>query len=160
RQRHPATRSPVLGRSEVMKMKGDIKLEFVKVFLRFALAASFLSSLTSRFGFWRPGMGWENYANFLDYTAKVNPFVPASLIQAIARTVDISEALFSILLIVGFRIRETAFLSGVMLVLFAVGMTIGIDILSPLDHSVFTAAAAAFWLVLEPESQWSLDALI
>src|SRR5262245_65997770 len=88
---------------------------YLTVFLRLALAASYLSSVTSRFGLWGEDVGWGNYANFLDYTAKVNPFLPSSAIRAIGRTVDIAEISFAILLAVGLRIRETACLRCVML---------------------------------------------
>jgi thiosulfate dehydrogenase (quinone) large subunit len=133
---------------------------YLTVFLRLALAASYLSSVTSRFGLWGEDVGWGNYANFLDYTAKVNLFLPSSAIPAIGRTVDIAEISFAVLLVVGFRIRETAFLSGVMLFLFAFGMNLGIGVISTLDHSVYTASAASFLLAIHRESSLSLDAFI
>jgi thiosulfate dehydrogenase (quinone) large subunit len=133
---------------------------YLTVFLRLALAASYLSSVTSRFGLWGEDVGWGNYANFLDYTAKVNQFLPSSAIPAIGRTVDIAEISFAVLLVVGFRIRETAFLSGVMLFLFAFGMNLGVGVISTLDHSVYTASAASFLLAIHRESSLSLDAFI
>src|SRR5215813_14346391 len=75
-------------------------------------------------------------------------------------TVDIAEISFAVLLVVGFRIRETAFLSGVMLFLFAFGMNLGVGVISTLDHSVYTASAASFLLAIHRESSLSLDAFI
>jgi thiosulfate dehydrogenase (quinone) large subunit len=132
---------------------------YLSVFLRLALAASYLSSVSSRFGLWGEDVGWGNYANFLEYTAKVNPFLPISMIPALCRIVDIAEISIAVLLIAGVRIRETAFLSGLLLFLFAFGMNLGVGVLSTLDHSVYTASAASFLLAIHHESFCSLDAL-
>jgi thiosulfate dehydrogenase (quinone) large subunit len=136
------------------RMKG-----YVIVFLRLALAASYLSSVTSRFGFWGKDVGWGNYSAFLEYTAKVNPFLPISLVPIVGRIVDVAEISLAVLLIVGFRIRETALLSGVMLLLFALAMSASaaVGIISTLDHSVYTACAASFLLATENGSALSLD---
>ena len=133
---------------------------YLTVFLRLALSASYLSSVTSRFGLWGEDVGWGNYANFLAYTAKVNPFLPGPVIPAVGRAVDVAEILVAVFLIAGFRIKETAFLSGVMLFLFAFGMSLGVGVISTLDHSVYTASAASFLLAVRHESFWSIDALI
>ena len=132
----------------------------LSVFLRLALAASYLSSVTSRFGLWGEEVGWGNYANFLAYTAKVNPYLPSSVIPAVGRIVDIAEVSLAVLLIAGFRTREAATLSGVMLFLFAFGMNLGVGVISTLDHSVYTASAASFLLAVHHRSPLSLDAFI
>ena len=133
---------------------------YLTIFLRLALAASYLSSVTSRFGLWGKEVGWGSYANFLDYTAKVNPFLPSSAIPVIGRIVDIAEISFAVLLIAGFRIRETAILSGGMLFLFAFGMNLGVGVIETLDHSVYTASAASFLLAVHHKSFLSLDTFI
>ena len=68
------------------------------------------------------------------------------------------EISLAVLLIVGFRIRETAV--GVMLFLFAFGMNLGVGVISTLDHSVYTACAASFILALHSESAFSIDSLL
>lgn len=115
-------------------------------YLRFALAAAYLSSVASRFGLWGEGMGWGNFENFLDYTAKVNPFVPRPYIPFVGWTATVAETVIAIFLIIGFRLKETAILSGIMLILFAIGMTLGFNVKEPLDYSVYTASAASFLL--------------
>jgi hypothetical protein len=56
------------------------------VLLRLALGISFLSAVADRFGFWgvygQPNVSWGNYARFVDYTAKLNWFLPAAMIVA------------------------------------------------------------------------------
>lgn len=134
--------------------------EAAKIYLRLALAAAFLSSVASRFGLWGEGMGWGNFQNFLDYTAKLNPFVPLKFIPFLGWTATIAETLFAFLLIIGFRLRETAFLSGIMLIFFAVGMSLGFSVKEPLDYSVYTASAACFLLAAFHRSAYSVDALL
>lgn len=133
---------------------------YLSVPLRLALAASYLSSVTSRFGFWGEDVGWGNYAAFLEYTAKVNPYLPLAWVPAVGRIVDSAEILLALLLIVGFRIRETAVLSGVMLFLFAFGMNLGVGVISTLDHSVYTACFASFLLAIHSDSKLSIDRMI
>lgn len=133
--------------------------ETAKIYLRLALAAAYLSSVAARFGFWGEGMGWGNFQNFLKYTAKLNPFLPPSFIPFVGWTATIAETLFAVLLIIGWRIKETAFLSGIMLILFAVGMALGFNFKEPLDYSVYTASAASFLLAAFHKSSFSLDAL-
>ena len=132
----------------------------LSVLLRISLAASYLSSVTSRFGFWGEDTGWGNYAAFLDYTAKVNPFLPVSSIPTLARIVDVAEIGIALLLIVGFRVKETAFLSGVMLFLFAFGMNLGVGVISTLDHSVYTACFASLILGVINNDAFSLDGIL
>ena len=122
--------------------------KYVTLYLRLALAASYLSSVADRFGIWGAGVGWGNFANFLDYTAKLNPFLPRSFIPAIGWITTFLEISIAVFLIVGFRIRETALVSGSLLILFAIGMSVGLGVKSALDYSVFTASAASFLLAI------------
>lgn len=127
------------------------KLETVSVyFLRFALAAGFLSAVADRFGLWgqpgSPHVAWGSFENFTNYTATLNWFVPASLIPAVAWIATILEFVLAIFLVIGFKIKETAFASGILLTLFFLTMTISSSIKAPLDYSVFTSSAAAFLL--------------
>ena len=134
--------------------------EISVIYLRIALAAAYFSSVASRFGLWGEGIGWGNFENFLDYTAKVNPFLPASFIPIVGWIATLAEITLGAMLLVGLRIKEAAFLSGVMLILFAVGMTLGFNVKEPLDYSVYTASAASFLLAVFHRSSFSLDALL
>jgi hypothetical protein len=52
---------------------------------RFALGAAFLSGIADRFGLYtRRNVGYGNFAGFMDYTAKVNSFMPAFTIPFLA----------------------------------------------------------------------------
>ena len=120
--------------------------KYSTIYLRLALGAAYLSSVASRFGLWGQGNGWGNFHNFLIYTAKVNPFLPASFIPPVGWIATIAETALAILIVVGIRLRVAAILSGVLLLLFAIGMAIGFGVKEPLDYSVLTASAASFLL--------------
>lgn len=124
--------------------------QFSPVYLRLALGIGFLSAVADRFGLWgapgTKGVSWGNFDNFLIYTAKLNPFLPDALIPLLGWVATGAETLLGAALIVGFRLRETSFLSGLLLLAFAFGMIVGTGIKAPLDYSVLTASAAAFLL--------------
>ena len=102
------------------------------VFLRFALGISFLSAVADRFGLWgvygQPNVAWGNYARFVAYTAKLNWFLPASIIPLLAIISTVAEILFGFLLVLGWKTRITALLSGVLMILFALAMTMAFGV--------------------------------
>jgi len=134
---------------------------FSSVFLRLALGISFLSAVADRFGLWgaygQPNVAWGNYVRFVNYTAKLNWFVPAGMIPALAIVATAAEILFGILLVLGWKTRTTALLSGVLLTTFALTMTMALGVKAPLDLSVFSAAGGALLLGAFANFPLSLD---
>lgn len=134
---------------------------FSSVFLRLALGISFLSAVADRFGFWgvygQPNVAWGNYARFINYTAKLNWFLPTGMIPGLATIATAAETLFGILLVIGWKTRATALLSGVLLTIFALTMTMALGIKAPLDSSVFSAAGGALLLGTFVNFPLSLD---
>jgi len=114
---------------------------------RIALGVAFLSGIADRFGlYWGRNVGYGNFAGFMDYTAKVNSFMPASTIPFLAWAATAAEFFFGVALILGLWTRWVALGSAVLLVLFGVAMAISFGIKSPLDYSVFSASAAALMI--------------
>jgi len=115
--------------------------------LRVALAAGFLSAAADRFGLWgkpgAPGVAWGDWSHFISYTAKLNWFLPRSLIQPVGAVTTLLETILAIGLLAGYCPRRFAFASSGLLLLFALSMTVAIGIKPPLDYSVYAAAAAA-----------------
>ena len=134
------------------------------VFLRFALGISFLSAVADRFGLWgvygQPNVAWGNYARFVAYAAKLNWFLPAAMIPALAIVSTAAEMLFGLLLILGWKTRTVALLSGVLLTAFALAMTTALGVKAPLDFSVFSAAGGALLLATSENFPFSLDELV
>jgi uncharacterized membrane protein YphA (DoxX/SURF4 family) len=125
---------------------------------------SFLSAVADRFGLWgvygQPNVAWGNYARYVAYTAKLNSFWPAATIPVLAMLATASETLFGFLLVLGWKTRTIALLSGVLLTIFALTMTLALGVKAPLDFSVFSAAGGALLLATSPNFPFSLDALI
>jgi len=134
------------------------------ILLRLALGVGFLSAVGDRFGIWGPSgaphIVWGNFARFRQYTAQLNPWAPSGFVPVLAWTSTAAELVFGVALIAGFYTREVALASGVLLFLFAFGMTIGTGVKTALDASVFAAAAAAFALSVLGPGSWSLDGLL
>ena len=122
-------------------------MKFVKLFLRFAIASSFLSAVADRLGYWDKAVSvWGNWENFLAYTQMINPWFPSGLIPIIGLIATVAEVVFAIGLLIGFKTEFVAKLSGVLLLIFAISMTFSTGIKGAFDYSVLSAAAAAFAL--------------
>ena len=136
---------------------------FSSVFLRLALGVSFLSALADRFGLWgtvgQPNVSWGSFARFVAYTGKLNWFLPESVIPALAITATFAEALLGLCLVIGWYTRTAALLSGMLLILFGVTMTVALGVKEPLNYSVFSAAGGAFLLATCTEFPFGVDKL-
>lgn len=136
-------------------------LDYSTLFLRVALGVSFLSAVADRFGYWgaygQRNVAWGDFSHFIQYTGKLNWFAPAA-VPLLAGTATFAESLLGVALILGFFTRVAAFLSGSMLLLFALAMTFASGIKAPLDSSVFSASAGAFLLAAYGKYPLSIDA--
>lgn len=132
-----------------------------QLFLRLALSVSYLSAVADRFGLWgapgSPGVSWGNWQNFLAYSNSVNGFLPPSLGNVLAAVATALEVILPVLLLIGYKTRLASVASGLLLLLFAVAMTISFGIKAPLNYSVWTAAAASFLLSVWPTYPYSID---
>jgi len=136
---------------------------YSSVFLRLALGISFLSAVADRFGLWgsfgQPNVSWGDFLHFVAYTGKLNSFMPSAAIPALAWVATCAETLLGVALVLGVFTRVAAFLSGWLLLLFALSMTFALGIKTPLNLSVFSASGAAFLLATCRKYPWSLDSL-
>ena len=123
-----------------------------------------MSAVADRFGLWgvyaQPNVAWGNYARFVAYTAKLNWFLPAAIIPLLAIISTAAEILFGLLLVLGWKTRTIALLSGVLLTSFALTMTMALGVKAPLDLSVFSAAGGALLLSTCANFPFSLDELV
>jgi putative oxidoreductase len=134
----------------VAQSVGRVDWERLGIFgARMALAASFLSGIADRFGLYSGrNVGYGNFAGFVQYTAKVNSFMPASTIPFLAWAATAAEFSLGIALVLGVWLRWAALGSALLLILFGTAMAISFGIKSPLDYSVFSASAAALLIAL------------
>ena len=119
-------------------------------FLRLALAAGFLSAVADRFGLWgpagAPNVAWGAWQPFVDYVAKLNWFAPPASIPFLAWASTVAEVVLAIGLLIGWQLRWFALAAGLLLLSFAMTMTLALGVKAPLDFSVFAAAGGAFVL--------------
>jgi uncharacterized membrane protein YphA (DoxX/SURF4 family) len=131
--------------------------------LRLTVGGTFLVSVADRFGLWGPSgtknVAWGDFVHFTQYMGQLNPWAPAALIPALAWAATGAELVLGIALILGLFTRWAGLLSGILLLLFAGGMSAGTGLKSALNASVFSAAAAAFALVVLGPGPWSVDGL-
>lgn len=125
------------------------KNRYARIFLRLAIAVTMLSAVADRFGLWGAQSGWGNWQNFEKYTAQVTSFLPAVLSKFSAYAATFFELAFSIMLILGFRTKLAAIGTGVLLLIFALSMSISLGIKAPLDYSVWVGSAGAFLLAVQ-----------
>jgi len=82
------------------------------------------------------------------------------MIPALAIIATAGEGVLGLLLLLGWKTRITALLSGALLVVFALAMTAALGAKAPLDFSVFSAAGGALLLAGCERLPVSLDELL
>jgi len=135
--------------------------KYLKLFLRISIAIGFLSAVADRFGMYAKKISaWGNWQAFVDYTEQMNPWLPEAIIPAIAILATVLEIVFAIGLIIGFKTELMAKLSGILLLVFGLSMTLAFGIKPALDYSVFGVAAAAFALSTLKNKYIEVDSFI
>jgi uncharacterized membrane protein YphA (DoxX/SURF4 family) len=111
---------------------------FSSAFFRLALGASFLSAVADRFGLWgqfgQPNVSWGNFSRFVEYTGRLNWFLPHPIVSALAVIVTFAEVLLGLLLLVGWKTRITALCAGILVMIFGMAMTAALGVEAPLQR--------------------------
>lgn len=132
--------------------------------LRISLGVAFLSALADRMGFWGPPesalTAWGNWENFVAYTGTLTFGASGIIVEALGFVATILELGLGLFLIVGYKIKYVGVLSGILLLLFALGMALNTNIKYVFDYSVFSACFGAFLLAYLPVDKWSMDELM
>lgn len=121
-------------------------LSFSRLLLRIALAITMLSAVADRFGFWGKHAAWGNWANFEQYTRQLTFFLPDALSSFAAYAATFLEITLSLMLLIGFKVKWAATITAILLLVFALSMSIALGLKAPLDYSVWVGSAAAFLL--------------
>jgi len=137
---------------------------YAALLLRIGLGVGFLSAVADRFGLWgafgQPNVEWGNFSRFLEYTHTLNWYLPAGMIPLIGVIATGAEILFGLLLLIGWHTRAAALLTGLLLVTFAVAMTLALGVKAPLNFAVLTGVGGAFLLANCERFPFSLDELL
>lgn len=122
--------------------------KIVILFLRLSLSLGFFSAVADRFGLWPENISsWGTWDAFLGYTGSLLPFLESPLLDVTAISATVLELVLGVGLLIAWKLRLMAVLSGILLLAFAVAMLFRAWT-SPFASSVFTASAAAFALAL------------
>ena len=137
---------------------------YATLLLRVGLGVGFLSAVADRLGLWgafgQPNVEWGNFSRFLEYTHTLNWYLPAGLILPLGIIATGAEILFGLLLVVGWRTRVAAVLSGLLLLTFGVSMTLALGIKAPLNYAVLTGIGGALLLASHESFPFSVDELL
>jgi len=135
--------------------------KYTQLFVRITIATAFLSAVADRIGLWgAPGSkyaSWGNWENFMAYSNQLIFFAPDLLKEPLAILATLLEVVFAVLLLLGYKTKITAKLSGLLLLLFAVTMTVAFGIKSTFTYSVWIGAGACFLLANMETYYYSLD---
>jgi len=82
------------------------------------------------------------------------------MIPALAMITTAAETLFDLPLVLGWRTRLVALLSGALLSIFGLAMTVALGVKAPLNLSVFSAAGGALLLAEHADVPFSVDELL
>lgn len=119
------------------------------LYARIALAAAFLSAVSSRLGIW--GGGWDSFEEWA--RTDVLAFMPAFAVKPLLVLATIAEATLGVLLLVGKWPRAVGLAAAALLASFALAMALSAGVRSPLEYSVFSASAAALLIArISPRS--------
>jgi uncharacterized membrane protein YphA (DoxX/SURF4 family) len=143
----------------------DSKLaDYASLLLRIGLGVGFLSAVADRLGLWgafgQPNVEWGNFSRFLEYTHTLNWYLPAGMILPLGILATGAETLFGLLLLVGWRTRAAALSTALLLLTFAVAMTLASGIKAPLNYAVLTGIGGSLLLASRESFPFSLDALL
>lgn len=118
--------------------------------LRFALGAGFILPVLDRIGLLgaagSANVSWGNWANFVVYANNLMPYLSIKIASFFGLVATIGEALFGIMLIVGYKIRLAAYGSFVLTLIFALSMLFFVGYRSPFDYSVFVVSFSSLLL--------------
>lgn len=138
--------------------------QVAQLFLRLALGIGFILPVLDRLGMLgapgEPNVGWGNWTNFVDYTNSLIPYLNHNMANIMGIIATAAEIIFGVLLIIGFKIKMTAYGSFLLTLSFALSMLIFAGYRAPFNYSVFTASAASLLLATIPFYNWSIDKLL
>jgi uncharacterized membrane protein YphA (DoxX/SURF4 family) len=135
-----------------------------QLLLRLAIGVGFILPVLDRLGILgapgEPNVGWGNWENFTRYTHTLMPYINLSAASFFGFVATAGEAIFGILLIIGYKTRLAAWGSFGLTLLFAVSMLIFLNYRAPFNYSVFPVSFSSLLLTTAPTYKWSIDSLL
>ncbi len=133
--------------------------DWAQLIFRIAISITLFSAVADRLGYWGNQSTWGNWANFEAYTGQLLFFLPHSLVAVAAIIATILEVAFGILLLIGYKTRLVAILTGSLLSIFGLTMVLALGLKPTLDYSVWVGASACYLLAGIQHYAFSIDQL-
>lgn len=128
--------------------------------LRLALGIGFILPVLDRLGLigapGSNGVAWGNWSNFVDYTHSLVPYLSRPLTNLSGVIATIAEAVFGILLIIGYKTKLAALGSFGLTLIFALSMFFFANYRAPFSYSVFVVSFSSLLLAVLPHHKWSI----
>jgi putative oxidoreductase len=137
-----------------------ISFRIPQLLLRIALGIGFLTTVSDRLGLLPSGtrnIEWGNWNSFITYTGTLMPFLDRPVVNVMGGIATLFETTIGILLIIGFKTRQTAIGSCVLTFIFALAMTTFLGVKAPINFAVFSTCAGSLLLATIPVYEWSID---
>ncbi|WP_293916694.1 MULTISPECIES: DoxX family protein [unclassified Sphingobacterium] len=139
-------------------MKQTDNTLYSQLFLRLAIGITLLSAVADRFGLWSAAYStWGNMDAFIAYTGQITSFMPAVMTNLNAYFATAAEIILGILIMLGFKTRIAAISCGILLLIFALSMTVTLGVKATFDYSVWIGSAASFLLATQRKFAYSVD---
>jgi uncharacterized membrane protein YphA (DoxX/SURF4 family) len=138
------------------------RVRWIASLLRLPLAVAFLDAVADRLGLLgphgTPGVAWGDFPHFINYTARLNAFMPQATIPTLAVLATIGETTFGLALLLGIYLPVATIGSAALLFLFATAMTV--SGFSQFSYGVYLMAAGALALSTIDASLLSVDSIL
>ena len=135
-----------------------------QIIVRIVLAIGFLLPVSDRLGIMGgPGtknVAWGNWANFVDYTNQLIPFIPGNLANVAAIIASASEVILAIGLLVGYKTKCMGLGTAILTATFGIFMFFSLGPLAPFVYPVFVFTGAGLMLWEKNDFKWSVDAIL
>jgi uncharacterized membrane protein YphA (DoxX/SURF4 family) len=116
--------------------------------LNFGLAVCDRFGLLGRYG--SPGVSWGDFNHFVAYTRQVNSFLPAGFAPFLAVAATAAEIVLTVTLVLGIAPRLACKGAALLLLAYAIAMTISLGFSAQLYYAVLELCAGAWFLSVSP----------
>lgn len=131
-----------------------------QLLLRYSLALGFIIPVLDRLGCLRTsaeeGVVWGNWSAFTNYTRTLLPYVNLKTATFLGLVATLLEAVCSIFLLIGYKVRYTALTSFGLTLLFALSMMFSLGFRAPFNYSVFVVSFSSLLLASCYKYPWSI----
>jgi uncharacterized membrane protein YphA (DoxX/SURF4 family) len=134
---------------------------YASLLLRIGLGVGFLSAVADRLGLWgafgQPNVEWGGFSRFLEYTHTLNWYLPDAMTLPLGLIATGAEIVLGFLLLFGWRTRAAALFSALLMLAFAVAMTLALGIKAPLNFALLTGIGGSLLLSTCESFPFSVD---